>query len=175
MYIVGGLEENKEIIILEDEHEMEVTGEGSLEQSEQGDTEKSTPRMREVKRIETPEESVRSFFTEKLKMKIEDAKNISLKNVQRIGVRRNHRNRNILVEFCDNNDKECVKSFRKNLEDTDIYMHDQYPPEIVALRKQLVPIMKKARADKKNAYIRYNRLIVEGSVYTDGPYGRVPA
>ena len=52
-------------------------------------------------------------------------------------------------------------------------MHDQFPPEFVAQRKRLIPIMKKARADHKEAYIKYNKLFVDGSIYTTGPYGTV--
>ena len=54
-----------------------------------------------------------------------------------------------------------------------MFMHDQYP--VVAYRKKLVPILKHAKDDGKEAYIKYNKLIVDGAVYTDGDYGKVPA
>ena len=53
-------------------------------------------------------------------------------------------------------------------------MHDQYPPEIVEQRRKLVPILIKANKDNKTAYIRYNKLIIDGREYTDGVYGKVP-
>ena len=34
--------------------------------------------------------------------------------------------------------------------------------------------MKLAKDDGKEAYIMYNRLIVDGEVYTDGAYGKIP-
>ena len=70
-------------------------------------------------------------------------------------------------------DKEYVKSFRANINETQYYIHDQYPPEIVEQRKNLLPILKKAKTDKKDAYIKYNKLFVGGNLYTDGPYGKV--
>ena len=49
-----------------------------------------------------------------------------------------------------------------------MFMHDQYPPDVVA-------ILKRAKDDGKEAYIKYNKLIVDGGVYTDRDYGKVPA
>ena len=95
--------------------------------------------------------------------------------VQRIGPRLPNKPRKILAAFADNHDKNYVKSFRKNIEDTQMFMHDQYPPDVVAYRKKLVPVLKRAKDDGKEAYIKYNKLIVDGEVYTDGDYGKVPA
>ena len=85
-----------------------------------------------------------------------------------------NRSRKILAVFSDVKHKTYVKTFRKQLENTDKFMHDQYPPEIVAYRKKLIPFMKLAKDDGKEAYIKYNRLIVDGEVYRDGAYGKIP-
>ena len=71
--------------------------------------------------------------------------------------------------------KTYVKSLREKLEETDKFMHDQYPADVVAHRKELVPILKRAKADGKQAYIKYNKLLVAGEVYSDGACGKVPA
>ena len=52
-------------------------------------------------------------------------------------------------------------------------MHDQYPPEVIAQRKKLLPILKAAKQDNKDAYIKYNKLIVDGREYTGGKYGNI--
>ena len=52
-------------------------------------------------------------------------------------------------------------------------MHDQYPQEIVEERRRLIPIMLKARKAKKDAYIKYNKLFVDGKLNTNGEFGNV--
>ena len=37
----------------------------------------------------------------------------------------------------------------------------------------MIPFMKLAKDDGKEAYIKYNR-IVDGEVYRDGAYGKIP-
>ena len=53
-------------------------------------------------------------------------------------------------------------------------MHDQYLANVVAYRKKLVSILKRAKNDGKEAFTKCNKLIVNGEVYTDGEYGKVP-
>ena len=86
-----------------------------------------------------------------------------------------NQHRKILAVFASTKDKTFVKSLKEKLEGTAKFMHDQYPANVVAYRKKLVPILKKAKDDGKDAYIKYNKLIVDGEVYTDGAYGKVPA
>jgi len=143
------------------------------------------------------ESKVRDFLMEDLGMSDQQAFEIQFENVKRMGNpkklsddskqsdNRNHgtqqsvsnvpKPRNVLVIFKDMRMKERVKAKRSQLEFAkDKYMHDQYPPEVVSLRRKLVPIMKKARDDGKDAYIKYNKLIVDGKEYTSGKYGTVP-
>ena len=60
------------------------------------------------------------------------------------------------------------------MKDTGYYTHDQYPREVVQYRKKLLPLVKKAKDDNKDVYIRYNKLIVAGREYTGGKYGPLP-
>jgi len=124
-------------------------------------------------RNEDTENSVRKFLVEKLKIAEERAKNIQFEKVQRIS-RAGFRPRGIIGCFSDMRDKDNVKSCRGHLKDTGYYMHDQYPREVVPYRKKLLPLVKKAKDDNKDVYIRYNKLIVAGRVYTGGKYGPLP-
>ena len=123
---------------------------------------------------EDTEETVRAFMYHDLKIPRDRVAQIKLERVQRTGLKALNRSRKILAVFKDVRDKTYVKSFRKNLDQTNKFIHDQYPPEVVAYRKKLIPFMKRAKDDGKEAYIKYNKLIVEGQIYTDGAYGKVP-
>ena len=53
----------------------------------------------------------------------------------------------------------------KNLKGTDIWIGDDYPKKVQEERKNLIPYLKRARQEGKNASIRYNKLIINGSEY----------
>lgn len=158
--IIGGVREDNRILIDADERNTADDGQnaGSIG----------------VERDMTPEETVTKFMKDNLKISQDKVNRIKVKRVQRIGRYSHVKPRNLLVEFESVKDKELVKSYRRNLDGSGMYIHDQFPQEIVALRKKLVPIMKRAKGDGKSAYIKYNKLIIDGVVYTDGPYGKVP-
>ena len=169
--IIGGIEEDKIVIetLTLEAQEMDKT-------MKEDDTPQAalTGQMHARQRLQTTEESVAEFLKEDLKIPVDELKNINIVRCERIGLKRVGKNRNIVIEFKSVSDKEKVKSYRKLLQNTGKYMHDQYPPEIVALRRKLVPIMKKAKDDNKTAYIKYNKLYVDGEVYVSGPYGDTP-
>ena len=119
------------------------------------------------------ENSVRSFFSDQLKIPEEKGNDIQFERIHRTGVKRASKPRNIVAVFMSKRDKDYVKSMRPGLRDTVFYMHDQYPTEILEQRKKLLPILKKAKSDNKDAYIKYNKLIIDGKIYTEGSYGKV--
>lgn len=123
---------------------------------------------------EGTKQQVGAFLRDDLQIPQDRLTNIKFERVQRIGARVQNRPRKILTVFADNRDKNFVKSFRGNLENSPKFMHDQYPAQIVAYRKKLVPFLKRAKDDGEEAYIKYNKLIIDGAVYTDGAYGPVP-
>lgn len=51
------------------------------------------------------------------------------------------------------------------LKDTAYGISQQYPKEIVDRRKKLVPIMARAKRDDKTAFMRYDKLIIDGEEY----------
>ncbi|KAJ8315251.1 hypothetical protein KUTeg_007401 [Tegillarca granosa] len=74
--------------------------------------------------------------------------------------------RNIIAKISSTKDRELIKRNTKALAGTNHAVFQQYPPEIVRQRKELLPTMKKARKDGKKAYISYNKLYIEGRLYT---------
>ena len=126
---------------------------------------------------ETPimvENAVKQFLIDDLEIPTDKVESITFDRLQRTGKKFQNKIRKIVVVFKDAKDKEFVKTHRAKLENTQKFMHDQYPPEIVTQRRNLVPILVKAKKDNKLAYIRYNKLIIDGREYTNGVYGKVP-
>ena len=116
--------------------------------------------------------AVNRFFTEVLQIPEDDAKNIRIEITKRIGAEKNNKPKNVLLTFQSLNDKEKVISCRDRLKGRDEYMHDQFPKDVVERRRNLIPVMLAARKDGQNAYLRYDKLIVNGSHYTNGKYGK---
>ena len=74
-------------------------------------------------------------------------------------------------------DRERVRGVAKNLEGTSYSIGQQFPKEIQDRRRRLVPIMKKAKEEGKQAYISVDKLYIDGIQYvvkTD-PMGPVTA
>jgi hypothetical protein len=119
---------------------------------------------------EDTENVVRSFLEEKMKMPTDQAKEVKFERVHRAGPKLSHnRHRRIVAKFSNYKQREAVRSLGRNLAGSNFYVHEQFPPEIVDQRKKLYPIMKKARDEKKNAYISYNKLYIEGKLYHPEP------
>ena len=70
--------------------------------------------------------------------------------------------RNIVCKFNLFKDREIVKQKRTELRDTNQFVNEQFPPEIVAKRIRLLPHLKQAKAEKKNAWIAYDTLYIDG-------------
>ena len=81
---------------------------------------------------------------------------LSLKECIAWGLNVEKRYRSTVEVFKYDKNKKFVKSFRANIKETEYYIHEQYPPEIVEQRTNLVQILKKANNVNKDAYIKYN-------------------
>ena len=69
-----------------------------------------------------------------------------------------HRGRKIVVKFTLYKDRKATKSKRPELNASRYYFHEQFPPEVVAKRRSLVPKMKQAKQQGKMAWISYDTL-----------------
>lgn len=118
---------------------------------------------------ETPEETVKSFIQNQLKLPAETVKNISFHRVHRLGGRRqeNQRPRPIVAKFEHFKQKELVKGRGRELRGTNFSVNDQFPREILDRRRVLFPIRKKLIGEGSRAVIAVDKLYVDGQLYRD--------
>jgi len=75
--------------------------------------------------------------------------------------------RPIVAKFAYYPDKERVRRESKELKGTPFGISEQYPQEVMEARRRLVPIMKKARSEGKEAYLRIDKLYINKQVYKE--------
>jgi len=116
------------------------------------------------------EKEVRDFLKQQLK--IENV-TMAFKNVYRVGAR-GRKNRPILVTFHDATERHAVWKVRDRIPNPDamaskMFITQDYPLEIQARRRRLVPIFKKAKQlpEYKDATFLYDdQLNIKGIIYT---------
>ena len=113
-------------------------------------------------RIAETEKKVREFMVEKLKIAQHLVDEMKLERVHRMTSQGGDAYRKIVCKFNQFQDRELVRKQSFNLKGTNFYIHEQFPPEIVAKRKRLMPELKKAKQQGKKAWLSYDTLYVEG-------------
>ena len=102
-------------------------------------------------------------------MGIENARyNIKIKQASRLGRFDVSKTRPVLVEFENFEDRETVRKASPNLKDTNYGVSQQFTREVVLKRRKLLPILKTARNEKKKAFLSFDKLYIDGELYT-GP------
>lgn len=115
------------------------------------------------------EKLVRDFMVKKLKVAEEHARSIGIERAHRMGARTEGSNgtRKIVVKFTLYKDREEIRRRRKELEGSRHYIHEQFPPDVVAKRRRLVPKMKRAKGSGHQAWISYDTLFIDGKPVKD--------
>ena len=113
---------------------------------------------------------LRDFMRTKLKIPSENLKEIYFDRVHRISTHtrdgRNSGPRPIIVKLSAYQDKNFIKSFIKNIpKGTNIGISDDFPKEVDEMRKKLYPVLKTAKREKKEAYFKVEKLLINGSLY----------
>ena len=126
------------------------------------------------RRAENCAEKILSFCSDMLN--IPDAQStIKVERAHRIGTYQNGKRRPIVVKFNHYPDKLTVKQRARevfpnpgpnNPTESRYRVGDQFPKAIQERRKQLIPILVKAKNDKKRAFLSYDKLCIEGTMYT---------
>ena len=75
--------------------------------------------------------------------------------------------RRIVCKFSFFGDREMVRGQSKNLRGTKFYVSEQFPPDIVAKRRELVKRMKEEKKAGKQAWVSYDTLYVNGKAVKD--------
>ena len=110
------------------------------------------------------EDLVFAFLEEKLKMQ-EEANDISIERAHRLGKRKENKSRPIIVKFSFHRDKERILSNAYKLAGTGFGISQDFPQEIVAIRKELVKVMKEAKKEGREAKLNYDKLYIDGRRY----------
>ena len=98
-------------------------------------------------------------------MRVENSRSIRFDRVHRLGKYDTTKTRPIIAKFCFFQDRELVRKSAKNLEGTQYSVSQQFPKEIQARRKELVPTLKKLKNEGKKAYLSVDKLYVDGRLY----------
>ncbi|XP_052778715.1 uncharacterized protein LOC128216180 [Mya arenaria] len=126
---------------------------------------------------ETPartERIVRDFIVDKLKVAREAVDNMRFERVHRMGQKQNQagrsgaagsantKPRSIVGKFCFFGDREQVRSNSRNLSGTNLYVTEQFPPEVAAKRRRLFRRVKEEKQAGRKAWVSYDTLYVDG-------------
>ncbi|WAR24762.1 hypothetical protein MAR_038431 [Mya arenaria] len=110
------------------------------------------------------EVKVRDFLKDRLKIAQELAASMKIERAHRIGAPSrdgsNTRTRNIVCKFTDFKDREAVRKQDFLLKGSRQFISEQFPPEIMDIRRKLVPKLKEAKKDGKRAWLVYDTLYV---------------
>lgn len=82
--------------------------------------------------------------------------------IQRIGKRNDKTSRPVLVKLLATRKAWEILNHRKNLQNSNLTLIEDFPKDVQEKRKKLVPLMKKMRQEGHHAIIKYDKLIVDG-------------
>jgi ribA/ribD-fused uncharacterized protein len=117
---------------------------------------------------------VRGIFTNRLKL--ENAESFQIVRCHRLGAKRkdSKKPRTIIIKFQWYGDLMNVWRARKHLKGTNIYINEDFPKEIQDRRYILRPILKKAIANGKEAFLNVDVLVIDGKRYTTKDIHKLP-
>lgn len=100
------------------------------------------------------------------RLKIADAKSdIKIHRAHRVGAYRADRVRPIVAKFAYFPDREKVRRASKELKGTHYGISEQFPKEVMDTRRKLMPILKQARDEGKDAYLVADKLFIDKKRY----------
>ena len=112
-------------------------------------------------RDENCAEKVLQFVEEKLKI------DKALHRAHRVGAYDRAKTRPIVAKFAFFPDREKVRKSSKHLSGTQFGISEQFPKDVMDRRKVLIPVMKKARQEGKEAYLKVDKLFINNQLYRD--------
>lgn len=112
------------------------------------------------RRFKDTEEVLNKFLNEKLQ--INDVKFERVHRVPDTGRRAGNRPRTIVAKFSMFKERESVRRSGYKLKGTNIGIHEQFPEEIEAKRRELYPLMRKCRQENKKTVLVRDKLYVDG-------------
>ena len=119
------------------------------------------------------EQNLSDLYAEKLmclfeqNLRIENAREVWLDRVHRLGRYDATKHRSIIAKFCYYQDREKVRKSASNLDGSQYSISQQFPKEIPARRKEIIPTLKRLKVEGKRAYISVDKLYVDVRLYKD--------
>ena len=99
-------------------------------------------------------------------MEEKETNEISIERAHRLGkVREDNKPRPIIVKFSFHKDKERILAKRRTLAGTNFGLSQDFPREIVDIRKELIKVMKDARKNGQDTKLVYDKLYIDGRRY----------
>ena len=92
---------------------------------------------------------------------------IKLHRAHRVGSFKRGKTPPIVAKFAFYPDRERVRDSAKKLKNTNYGIAEQYPREVMDTRRKLIPIMRKAREDGREAYLRVDKLYIDKKLYEE--------
>lgn len=102
-------------------------------------------------------QAIINLFRNVMKLNIKEE---ALDKVFRLGQNRDT-SRPIRLILTTSRDRDLVLSNRKSLRGSNVYISENFPKEVLEVRKSLFPEMKKLRNEGKIAFIKYDKLVVK--------------
>jgi hypothetical protein len=114
---------------------------------------------------------LREFIVNNLSISMDDLHEISIERAHGIEktdrYRHNDRPRPIIAKFTFFKDKYFVLSKANNLAGSKYGLSEDFPKEIVQVRKSLLPHLKEGRKKGEKAKLVFDKLYVDGQIYID--------
>ncbi|XP_047993916.1 spindle pole body component 110-like [Leguminivora glycinivorella] len=104
------------------------------------------------------EKNIISIITETLKV---DCNHLDLEIVRRIGIKNENKIRPVKVTLTTFGKKICILKKSSHLKRTNMYIKEDFTPQVLETRKLLQDQLQKAREEGKKAFIRHDKLIIK--------------
>lgn len=108
-----------------------------------------------------------SFLEENLKLREEDVDGISIERAHRLGKRNANEEKlcPIIAKFSFYKSKELILSNARTLAGSAFGISQDFPREIVEIRRGLVKVLKEAKKEGRDAKLVYDKLYIDGQRY----------
>ena len=108
------------------------------------------------------EEALKQLFVSKLEIPQVQVDEIRFEIAHRFGRQDNQKPRRIVARFSKFKDRELIRTNSNKLRQTNIFIYEQYPPEVIEERRRLVPEFKRCKREGIPCRLTHNKLFVNG-------------
>ncbi|CAC5390151.1 unnamed protein product [Mytilus coruscus] len=113
--------------------------------------------------VDMPGEDVQNLLSGFVRDELEIKRNVNFRSVRRMNSK--YKPRPIIVTFDNFKQREVVKSSAYKLKGSPFSLSVQYTPDVLAKRKQLLPIQREARTQKAKAVMMRDKLYIKNELF----------